>query len=85
MQSPHAEWALLAGSVVLHVGVLDYLRARGEADGDTLSECLAVWFRTDLPAGRATFAVVAFGATAGLVRHICKPRPHLLKESRCVL
>lgn len=35
MQSPPAEWVLGIG----YLAVLDYLRARGEADGNTLSEC----------------------------------------------
>lgn len=34
MQSPPIEWALAIG----YLGALDYLRSRGEADHDTLSE-----------------------------------------------
>lgn len=74
MKSPQAEWALITGSVAVQIGVLDYLRARGEADGDTLSECLAAWFRVDRPSGRAAFAVSAYGAATVLILHICKTR-----------
>lgn len=68
MQSPRAEWALGIG----YLAILDYLRARGDADEDTFSECVR-----DLvgrhPRGRPAFtAVVALGAFA-FHRHIIHP------------
>jgi hypothetical protein len=36
MQSPPVEWTLAIG----YLAALDYLRSRGDADDDTISECL---------------------------------------------
>jgi hypothetical protein len=36
MNSPPAEWTVLIGALAL----LDYIRSRGEADGDTASEVI---------------------------------------------
>lgn len=71
MRSPSAEWSLLAGYFI----ALDVLRARGEADADTLSECLRDGFRVHTPRGRTLFtATLAAGAVA-FHRHICKEVP----------
>jgi hypothetical protein len=67
MQSPPIEWALAIG----YLGVLDYLRSRGEADADTLSEVVrdAVYRHRH---GKAAFTVgLAVGAVA-LHRHIVR-------------
>lgn len=39
MQSPPVEWTL----ALAYLAALDYLRSRGDADDDTLSECLRPW------------------------------------------
>lgn len=39
MQSPPLEWTL----AIANLAALDYLRARGDADADTLSECVRPW------------------------------------------
>jgi hypothetical protein len=67
MQSPSAEWLLAIG----YLGMLDYLRSRGEADFDTLSEVTraAVYRHRH---GKAAFTVgLAVGAVA-LHRHIVR-------------
>jgi hypothetical protein len=67
MQSPRAEWVLAIG----HLAVLDYLRARGEADSDTLSECVRDIIDGH-PLGRVAFtATYATGAFV-LWRHLVK-------------
>jgi hypothetical protein len=67
MKSPSAEWVL----GLSYLGVLDYMRARGEADGDTLSEVVR-----DLvdrhPAGRVAFTTAYVVGAAALWRHICR-------------
>lgn len=68
MQSPPAEWALGIG----YLAVLDYLRSRGEADGDTLSEATRAIIRRH-PRGDLLFGVGAFVGAELLRRHICKP------------
>ena len=67
MQSPPAEWALGIG----YLAVLDYLRSRGDADGDTLSECV----RDNIARHPAGYAVFTIGYAAGafvLWRHIVR-------------
>jgi hypothetical protein len=67
MKSPSAEWVLGLG----YLGVLDYIRARGEADGDTLSEVTRDLIYRH-PLGRAAFtATYATGAFI-LWRHLVK-------------
>ncbi len=67
MQSPPAEWVLDA----LYFTAKDILRARGEADGDTLSEVVR-----DLvdrhPRGRLVLAAILTAAPIGFWRHIVK-------------
>ncbi|GAB3776818.1 hypothetical protein FB382_004339 [Nocardioides ginsengisegetis] len=68
MQSPPIEWALH----VAHFGILDYLRDRGEPDGDTASECLRVIFHTHDPRGRAALAAAITASGVVLFRHLVK-------------
>lgn len=68
MQSPRAEWALGIG----YLAILDYLRARGDADGDTASECVRELVERH-PRGQLAFtAAVVLGAFA-FHRHIIHP------------
>lgn len=68
MQSPPVEWALGIG----YLALLDVIRARGEADGDTASEVVREAVSRH-PAGRLMFtASVALGALA-FHRHIVGP------------
>lgn len=72
MKSPPAEWALGIG----YLAVLDLIRAHGEADQDTLSECLrAVVARH--PNGHHLFAAAVAVSAYAFHRHICDP----LKET----
>lgn len=67
MQSPPAEWAVLVGSLA----AIDYLRSRGEADGDTASEVLRGYvYRHRL--GPIVFSLVLFGGAELLRRHIIR-------------
>ncbi len=68
MQSPRIEWALGIG----YLGLIDYLRDRGEPDGDTLSEVIRHVFAVHTPRGRAAFTIALLGGTAVIRRHICK-------------
>lgn len=71
MNSPRVEWTLLAAYFI----ALDVIRARGEADSDTASECIRDAFRVHTPHGRTLFtAILAAGAVA-FHRHICKEVP----------
>jgi hypothetical protein len=67
MQSPPVEWVLGIG----YLGLLDYIRSRGEADGDTLSEVTRDLVRRH-PAGDIAFTVVLYGGVELLRRHILK-------------
>jgi hypothetical protein len=67
MQSPPLEWTLAIG----HLAVLDYVRARGEADRDTLSECVRDLIERH-PGGRAVFTAVYAAGAVLLYRHICR-------------
>lgn len=68
MQSPPAEWVLFGA----HFAVLDYMRARGEADADTASEVIR-----DLVArhrhGPALFLLALAGSSAAFAVHILRP------------
>lgn len=72
MQSPPLEWAAIVGGPILTAGVVDYLRDRGEPDGDTLTEVLRGVFHVDRPAGRATLAGAITAGGVVLYRHLCK-------------
>lgn len=67
MRSPRAEWTLAIG----HLALLDYLRARGEADSDTLSECLRELVERT-PHGRAIFAAAVGVGAFVFHRHIVR-------------
>jgi hypothetical protein len=68
MQAPSVEWGMAIG----HLLVLDYLRARGDADNDTASECLrSIVARHQL--GPAAFTVALVGGCAWFHRHILGP------------
>jgi hypothetical protein len=67
MQSPPVEWTLGIG----YLALLDYLRARGEADDDTLSEVVRNLVRRH-PAGDVAFTVVLFAGAELLRRHILR-------------
>lgn len=69
MQSPPVEWVLGIG----YLATLDYLRSRGEADGDTLSEVTRSFVRRH-PAGDAVFTIALFGGAEVLRRHILKEK-----------
>ena len=68
MQSPPAEYFLFG----LHFAALDYLRARGEADADTLSEVIRDQVARH-PAGPAVFLLGLAAASAGFAVHILRP------------
>lgn len=68
MQSPKVEWTLF----VAHFAVLDYIRARGEADHDTASEVIRGYVDSH-PAGRAIFTTALTGAAVIFWRHILRP------------
>lgn len=69
MHSPPIEWALGIG----YLGVIDYLRDRGEPDGDTLSEVLRAAFNVQRPEGRLALAAAITGGGVLLYRHLAKP------------
>lgn len=68
MHSPPVEWTLAVG----HLAVLDYLRSRGEADADTLSEVVrnAV---ARIPHGELVLAAALAGGSIWFYRHIVNP------------
>lgn len=67
MQSPPAEWALGIG----YLAILDYVRSRGEADGDTLSECVREGIARH-PAGLAVFTGIYAAGAVVLWRHVVR-------------
>jgi hypothetical protein len=67
MQSPSAEWVL----GLSYLGVLDYMRARGEADGDTLSEVTRDLIYRH-PLGRVAFTIIYAAGAVALHRHLVK-------------
>ena len=66
MQSPRVEWVLGIG----YLAAVDLIRARGEADGDTLSECTRDLIERH-PAGRAAFTLGYIVGAVALWRHLC--------------
>lgn len=56
-----------------HFGVVDWMRDRGEPDGDTASECIRQAFRVDTAPGRLAFTAALTGAAFLFHRHITKP------------
>jgi hypothetical protein len=70
MQSPPVEWTLGIG----YLALLDYLRSRGDADGDTLSEVVRDAMRKH-PQGERIF-------TAGLIVGAFALREHIIQRDR---
>lgn len=68
MNSPPIEWALFVGNLA----VVDYLRSRGEADHDTLSEVVRNGVEK-IPYGEAWFTAAVITGAAGFWRHIIRP------------
>lgn len=68
MKSPAAEWTL----GIAYLGTLDYLRARGEADDDTLSEVIRGLVGRHPLGSHALAAVLLIGSIA-FHRHIVNP------------
>lgn len=68
MKSPAIEWSLGIG----YLAALDYLRARGEADSDTLSEvCRDLVARH--PLGHHALALALAAGSIAFHRHIVQP------------
>lgn len=67
MQSPRIEWTLGIG----YLAIVDYLRAQGDADGDTLSEVVRDLVERH-PAGRVAFTAGYTVGAIALWRHICR-------------
>lgn len=67
MHSPRIEWTLGIG----YLAVVDALRARGEADGDTLSEVVRELIYRH-PLGRAAFTLGYAAGAYALHRHLVK-------------
>jgi hypothetical protein len=65
MNSPPLEWTMGIG----YLAVLDYVRSRGDADGDTLSEVVRDAVRRH-PRGEQAFTVALFAGAYILRRHI---------------
>lgn len=68
MQSPRAEWVLGIG----YLGLLDYMRAQGEADGDTISEVTRDLVARH-PLGSHALALALVVGSYGFHRHIVRP------------
>ena len=68
MQSPPAEWIL----GISYLAILDWLRSRGEADGDTLSEVTRDVVARH-PRGEQIFTGVLLLGGYALHRHIVNP------------
>lgn len=64
MQSPPVEWTIGIG----YLALLDYLRSRGEADDDTISECLRPWALRH----PVTFAAACVAVPLWFHRHIAR-------------
>lgn len=68
MKSPPLEWTLHIAFPLL----VDYIRDRGEPDGDTLTEVIRDAFRVHTPAGRAAVTVAIAAGAVAFRQHICK-------------
>lgn len=68
MQSPRIEWTMEA----IRLFGLDYLRARGEADGDTASEVVRELVAAH-PHGRRLLAAALVAGGVIFYRHIVDP------------
>lgn len=68
MKSPPAEWALGIG----YLAAIDIIRAHGEADSDTLSECIRDVVARH-PHGQRFLAVALLAGAVTFFRHIVNP------------
>ena len=68
MQSPSVEWALFVG----HFAVLDWIRSRGDADHDTLSEVVRNTVARH-PRGRKLFRLALVAGAVVIHEHIDRP------------
>lgn len=68
MQSPPAEWLIFGA----HFAALDYLRSKGDADHDTLSEVVRNAVARH-PMGRRCFRVALVVGAVVLHEHIDRP------------
>lgn len=68
MQSPPVEWSLGIG----YLAALDYIRSRGEADHDTLSEVVRNGVAR-IPHGDLVLAAALAGGSTWFWRHIVIP------------
>ena len=68
MKSPRIEWTLGIG----YLALLDYIRSRGEADGDTASEVLRDLIARH-PYGRPLFVATLIAGGVAFHQHIDKP------------
>lgn len=71
MHSPRIEWTLGIG----YLAIVDALRARGEADGDTLSEVVRDLIYRH-PLGRVAFTTAYAAGALVLWRHLVKEESH---------
>ena len=67
MQSPPMEWSVWLAAL----GTIDYLRSRGDADGDTISEVTRNLVRRH-PRGDLIFNIGIFVGAEMLRRHIVR-------------
>lgn len=77
MKSPGIEWTLGAG----YLALLDYIRARGEADGDTASECIRDLIAKH-PHGQLLFTGALIAGGVAFHRHITKPLNRTPKHAK---
>lgn len=75
MKSPAAEWTL----GIAYLAALDYMRARGEADDDTLSEVIRGLVARH-PRGSQALAVALAAGSVAFHRHIVNPLKHTTQE-----
>jgi hypothetical protein len=63
---PNLTWGAILGTAFAYemYGVFN------KADGDTLSERVRVWFRTNTRPGKAAFVIAWLGLTAWFIPHI---------------
>jgi hypothetical protein len=65
MRRPALVWAAALGGLA----ILDVWCDRNATKGDTLSECVRIWFRTDTPAGRTALVAFWLGLSGWVIPH----------------
>ena len=68
MKSPGAEWVLGIG----YLAAIDIIRAKGDPDDDTISECLRAVVERH-PQGQRMLAAALVVGGVGFYKHICDP------------